>query len=295
MRAVLDVGTNSVRLLLAHVRLGRVEPILREVRVTRLGQGVDASGELRDDAMERTLHALEELMGLIPPKTPTSILATSAVRDAKNKGEFARLVQARLGLSLEILSGLEEAELSFSGALASLEGYELFDPITVVDIGGGSTEIYSGHVGGELLGGGSAQIGAVRLLERFGGSRLPLPEEIRNILLPVVEENLTFQPKTLVAVGGTAQSLAAIMQELPVYSDEKVLGYTFSLGELEDCYGRLGRLSLEERRQIPSLQPGREDVIIYGAAILLQVARLLNFAKIVVSSGDLLVARIARD
>jgi exopolyphosphatase/guanosine-5'-triphosphate,3'-diphosphate pyrophosphatase len=231
-------------------------------------------------------------MSLIPAGTPTSILATSAVRDAQNKEEFTRLIKERLGLSLEILSGLEEAELSFRGALLSLQSYELADPITVVDIGGGSTEIYTGRVGGELLGGGSLQMGAVRLLERCGASRLPSSGEIAEILLPLVEENLAFQPKTLVAVGGTASSLAAIIQELAIYSDAKVMGFSFSLGELEDCYAKLGRLSLEERRQIPSLQAGREDVIVYGAAILIQVARLLRFSRILVSTGDLLAAQL---
>lgn len=295
MRAVLDVGTNSVRLLLAELHGEIVKPVRREVRVTRLGQGVDASGELRPDAMARTLGALEELMTLVPPGTPTSIMATSAVRDAKNKGEFARLVEERLGLSLKILSGLQEAELSFRGALSSLRAYELIDPITVVDIGGGSTEIYTGRIGGELLGGGSLQIGAVRLLERYGDHRLPTPEEIAEILRPVIEENLAFQPKTLVAVGGTATSLAAIIQELQVYSDEKVMGSVFSLRELEDCYAKLGRLSLEERRQIPSLQAGREDIIVYGAAILIQVASLLGFSRIMVSIGDLLSAQLAAE
>ncbi|MCK9527027.1 MAG: Ppx/GppA family phosphatase [Limnochordia bacterium] len=291
MRAVLDVGTNSVRLLLARIHSDRVEPLLREVRVTRLGQGTDASGELREDAMVRTLDALGELVALIPPGTPTAIFATSAVRDAKNKGQFVELVREALGLQLEVLSGIAEAELSFRGALASFEGVELADPITVVDIGGGSTEIYTGRTSGELLGGGSLQIGAVRLLERYGDG-LPAPEEIAGILLPLAKKNLAFQPQTLVAVGGTATSLAAIEQELLHYDDEQVMGFAFSLGELESCYMKLVRLSLEERRRISSLQAGREDVIVYGAAILVEAARLLGFSRILVSTGDLLTARL---
>jgi exopolyphosphatase/guanosine-5'-triphosphate,3'-diphosphate pyrophosphatase len=228
---------------------------------------------------------------MIPTGTPTAIFATSAVRDAKNKGQFAKLVREALGLQLEILSGEAEAELSFRGALASFEGAKLADPITVVDIGGGSTEIYTGRTSGQLLGGGSLQIGAVRLLERYG-DRLPALDEITELLLPLAEKSLAFQPRTLIAVGGTATSLAAIEQELPKYSDEQVMGFAFSFGQLENCYMKLGRLSLEERRQIPSLQAGREDVIVYGAAILVQVARLLEFSRVLVSTGDLLTARL---
>src|SRR5690554_313982 len=134
MRAVLDVGTNSVRLLAAKVSQGRVEPVTKEVRVTRLGQGVDHSKRLAPEAMARTLAALWELFALIPPGVPVDILATSAVRDAGNREEFARLVQEKLGIPLQILSGAKEAEPSFLGSVSALN---LPDPITVVDIGGG--------------------------------------------------------------------------------------------------------------------------------------------------------------
>lgn len=285
MRAVLDVGTNSVRLLAAKVSQGRVEPVTKEVRVTRLGQGVDHSKRLAPEAMARTLAALRELFALIPPGVPVDILATSAVRDAGNREEFARLVQEKLGISLQILSGAREAELSFLGAVSALN---LPDPITVVDIGGGSTEIFTGTNAGGLLGGSSVQIGAVRLLERHPRNSPELHEEIQAALAPAVQENLKFEPKSFVAVGGTANSLAAIIQNLAEYSDDKVAGFSFSLAELADCYAYLGRLSLEERRQIPSLQAGREDIIVYGAAILLHAARMMGVAKIHVSTSSLL-------
>ena len=279
--AVLDVGTNSVRLLVAKVAQDKVEPLIRGVRITRLGQGVDERRRLDPEAIDRTLAALTELTALIPRDTTASIMATSAVRDAENGEKFAQLVKDRTGLTLQVLSGLEEAELSFRGAVFSLQDVHLPDPITVVDIGGGSTEIYTGTGGGGLLGGGSAQIGAVRLLERGGSDFLP-------ILGPVVQENLGFCPKTLVAVGGTATSLSAMIQDLQEYSDEKVTGFSCSLDELRKCYEKLGRLSVGERRQIPSLQEGREDVIVYGAAILVQVVELMGFSKFYTTSGDLL-------
>ena len=279
--AAIDVGTNSVRLLVAKVSQDKVEPLAREVQVTRLGQGVDERRRLDSVAIDRTLSILTKFTALIPQGAPASIMATSAVRDAENGKEFAQLVKDRTGLTLQILSGLEEAELSFRGAAFSLQDAHLSDPITVVDIGGGSTEIYTGTSYGELLGGGSAQIGAVRLLERGRSDVVP-------ILRPVVQKNLELCPQTLVAVGGTATSLAAIIQDLQTYNDEKVTGFSCSLDKLRKCSEKLGRLSLEERRQIPSLQAGREDVIVYGAAILVQVVELMGFSKFYTTSGDLL-------
>lgn len=288
MRAVLDVGTNSVRLLVAKVSRGRVEPVTKEVRVTRLGEGVDIKKSLDSKAMDRTLAALQELSSLIPPGVPTKIFATSAVRDASNREEFARLIKEQLGISLQIISGSREAELSFLGAVSALHGLGLPEPITVVDIGGGSTEIYTGTSQGELLGGCSMQVGAVRLLERHPHLDADLDSQIQALLAPGVRGNLRFSPQTLVAVGGTASSLAAIIQDLNEYSDSKVAGFVYSLSELADCYGKLGRLSLEERRQIPSLQAGREDIIIYGAAILLQLVTMMGFPQIYTCTSSVL-------
>ncbi|HPT84355.1 MAG TPA: hypothetical protein PLM25_10720 [Limnochordia bacterium] len=300
MRAALDVGTNSVRLLVAESTAQGLRPVRRAMRIVRLGEGVDAAGRLNAQAVERTLQALEELKNLIPPGVPVAAFATSAVRDAKNGQEFARLVEERLGFPLEILSGEREAELSFAGAVWSLRELKLPEPITVVDVGGGSTEIYTGLGTGELLGGGSSQVGAVRMLERFitahpllSSEQLAMEAEIRRLLAPLAERSRALGPRSLVAVGGTATSLAAILQKLAEYSDEKVTGYAFSLEDLGRIYGQLGRLSLEERRQIPALQAGREDVIVCGAAILVQAAELLGFRKLYTSAWDLLYARLA--
>ncbi len=293
MKAVLDVGTNSVRLLVAEVTSDCLKPLITETIVTRLGEGVDESHSLSTMSMARTLNAVADLVALIPSGVPTSILATSAVRDASNRQDFAKLVHERIGLSLEILPGLMEAELSFSGAVFSLKRINLQDPITVVDIGGGSTEIYTGTAQGGLLWGGSAQVGAVRMLERFEkASHSAMEREVEELLRPLVQENLMCNPKTLVAVGGTATSLAAMIQNLPAYNDEKVTGFSFSLTQLTDMYNKLGRLSMDERRQIPSLQSGREDVIVYGAAILVKVVSLLGFKKTYSSVGDLLYGKL---
>lgn len=299
MRAVLDVGTNSVRLLLAKVSPGMLKPLRRETKVTRLGQGVDAAGRLNEAGIARTLDALADLAALIPRGVPTSILATSAVRDAQNGQDFARLVQERIGFPLEVLSGAQEAQLSFAGAVFSLQEVALGDPVSVVDIGGGSTEIYTGSPSGGLLGGGSAQVGAVRMLERFitthpliASEQLVMEQEIEELIKPLVQENLRFEPRDLIAVGGTATSLAAMMQNLAEYDDDKVSGTAFSLAQLKDIYGQLGRLSLKERSQIPSLQAGREDVIVCGAAVLVKVTELMGVARFYTSVGDLLYGKL---
>lgn len=299
MRAVLDLGTNSVRLLAAHVSQNKIEPLIRETRVTRLGQGVDKTKVLSEAGMKRTLKALAELIALIPDQTPTSLLATSAVRDAKNGLQFAQMVKERVALPLQILSGAEEAKLSFAGAVFSLKSLNLPGPLSVVDIGGGSTEIYTGLATGELLGGGSVQVGAVRMLERCISTHPLLPSEqhlmeaeIENLLRPLSEENLGHRPETLIAVGGTATSLAAMIQSLEEYGDEKVTGFAFSFEALANIYAALGRLSLEERRQIPSLQRGREDVIVCGAAILFKAVEQMGFARVYTSVGDLLYGQL---
>lgn len=299
MRAALDLGTNSVRLLLAEVSGQTITPLKKEVRVSRLGQAVDSSRALGEAAIARTLDALDDLVAQIPPDVPTTIFATSAVRDAKNSAEFAQLVKKRVGISLEILSGLQEAELSFKGAVLSLSDLNLPDPISVVDIGGGSTELYTGLQGGKLLGGGSAQVGAVRMLERFitkhpllSEERSRMESEIARLLYPLVQENLRFEPKTLVAVGGTATSLAAMLLDLEKYDDEKVTGYVFSAMELEEIYLKLSRLSLAERREIKTLQAGREDVIVSGAATLVTIAKLIGAKEIIVTAWDLLYGKL---
>ena len=299
MRAAIDVGTNSVRILVAKVSPQGLEPVLKEAQVVRLGQGVDAAGRLSAAAMERTLDALEELAGKIPPGVPVVGMATSAVRDAANGQEFAQLCEERLGIPLEILSGAREAELSFAGAVLSLRALNLPEPITVVDVGGGSTEIYTGLATGELLGGGSSQVGAVRMLERLitahplrKEEKLAMEGEIERILTPVAEQNRAYGPKTLIAVGGTATTLAAVIQDLAEYSDEKVTGFAFSLIELQRIYEKLGTLTLEERSRIPALQAGREDVIVCGAAVLIKAAELLGFQKLYASAWDLLHGRL---
>ncbi|HHU62052.1 MAG TPA: hypothetical protein GXZ55_08870 [Natronincola sp.] len=300
MRAVLDIGTNSVRLLVAKVAKDTIEPYIQQIRISRIGEDIDGSGELSAIGIWRTVKALGELRAFIPPSIPVDVLATSAVRDGSNRQEFVDLIEKEFGWKIHVLSGLREAELSFRGAVDSLCSLNLSAPFTVIDIGGGSTEIYTGLDGDSLLGGGSVQLGAVRMLERhitthpvICKDRNALEKEIEEILAPLIKSNLDFGPKTVIAVGGTATSLAAIAQELTVFDLKRIVGYSLSLERLREIYINLGKLDLDERSLIAGMQKGREDIIVAGAAILVKAMELLNISQLKTSVGDLLYGWLA--
>lgn len=295
MKAVIDIGSNSCRLLLAETEKGRLTPAAKEAVVTRLGGGLDSSGLLSPQGINRTLTALNAFKKRIPPNVPTRVLATSAVRSASNKAEFIELVQKETGWGVKVLSGSEEAGLSFLGATAALFGSELKDPISVLDIGGGSTEIYTGLASGKLLGGGSTELGAVRLLERcISGhpvsewERERLEKVTAKQLMPLLRENKRLGPRTLVAVGGTALTAAALNRNTAVYDEDGLNGDKLALAAIKKIYGKLLSMSLKERRHLAALQRGREDVIISGICLLWQAVSLLGFSEILISVGDLL-------
>ncbi len=295
MRAVIDIGSNSCRLLLAETENGRVIPAVKEAVITRLGGGAARLGFLSAAGIERTLAALDTFKKQIPPHIPTGVLATSAVRTAANKEEFIKLVQKKTGWPVEVLSGSKEARLSFLGAAATLPAGLLLDPCCVIDVGGGSTEIYTGSAAGELLGGGSLEIGAVRLLEHFisghpvsGRERKRLEKVIRGQLKPLVEKNRKLGPRTLAAVGGTALTAAALNRNMAVFDEEYLNGEKLLLTEIEETYAKLADMTLKERRGLKALQPGREDVIVSGICLLWQAVSLLGFSEILISVGDLL-------
>lgn len=295
MRAVIDIGSNSVRLLVVEVAEYQFRDRIRDLRITRLGEGVDSLGKLSPEGIKRTMSALRELIDLIPDGIPIDVLATSAVRDASNREAFIDLVREEFCLNVHLLLGVSEAELSFRGAIRSVKNLSLPGPYTVVDIGGGSTEIYTGLTDGSLLGGGSLQLGAVRMFERHITSHPVLVSEknsleceIENILRPLVQESLSFCPRTIIAVGGTATSLAAIAQELPSFEVKKLMSFSLSSMKLREIYDCLGKLNLEERSRVLGLQKGREDIIVAGAAILVKVVEMMKFPRIITSVGDLL-------
>ena len=294
--AVVDIGSNSTRLLIADVEDGTVTDELERISVvTRLGAGVDADGRLRDDAMERVYSTLADFRALIDRHHADTALAvlTSAVRDAANGKEFAEVVEHRFGLTPHVLTGDQEARLSFLGATSDRDPSDK-TPTLLVDIGGGSTEVVIG-TGRDAEFHVSNQVGVVRQTERHIHSDPPtdaeleaVREDAQAVLRQGVPAERREDVKRAIAVAGTATSLAAIAQELDPYDPEKVHGYVLSRTEAEAILGRLASMPLAERRHVAGLDPARAPTIVAGAVILLCVLDLFGLSETEVSEHDIL-------
>jgi len=294
--AVVDLGTNSTRLLVADVAAGGVlTEVERRSEVTRLGQGVDATGRLIEEAMERVIGVLATYRqdGEQHGAQSSIALATSAVRDAANGDEFRAAVKERTGFDVITISGDEEARLTFLGATAG--GAPQSGPVLVIDIGGGSTELVVGAPGTAPAFHVSTRLGSVRQTERhITGDPPPhedmeaLAAEAREIIAAGVPAAVRESVADGIAVAGTATSLAAIDQELAPYDSTKVHGYRLVLGECERMLARLAAAPLEQRRETPGLHPDRAPTIVAGAAILVEATRAFGLEEVEVSEADIL-------
>jgi exopolyphosphatase/guanosine-5'-triphosphate,3'-diphosphate pyrophosphatase len=293
--AVVDLGTNTTRLLVADVAGGRVTELDRRTRITRLGEGVDASGRLSDTAAERVYDALAEYRRVIDELRPEGIvaLATSAVREAANADEFRRALSDRFGLEVTTISGEEEARLAFLGATTGRVGGA--DRVLVLDIGGGSTEFVVGAPGTDPDFHASTRAGSVRQTERHLYDDPPPPDqladladEVRGILAAEIPAAIRGSVEAGIAVAGTATSLAAIDQELEPYDPERVDGYTLELGACERMLAMLAAMPLAERREVPGLHPDRAPTIVAGAVILVESMRAFGLEWMETSEADLL-------
>ena len=294
--AVIDIGSNSTRLLIADLDGDRVvDELERRSVVTRLGTGVDANGRLQDDAMERVYSTLDEFKEKIERCGPEKKIAilTSAVRDASNGSEFAQRVADRYGFEPHVLEGDQEAGLTFLGATSERDPEDQ-TPTLVVDIGGGSTELVVG-AGRQARFHVSTQAGVVRQTERHINNDPPSPDElehlaedVRAIISDAVKPEVRGEVRHGIAVAGTATSLAAIAQRLEPYDPEKVHGYTVSRDEAERILGELAAIPLEQRRTTPGLHPDRAPTIVAGAIILREVMELFGLSAIEVSEHDIL-------
>jgi exopolyphosphatase/guanosine-5'-triphosphate,3'-diphosphate pyrophosphatase len=294
--AVVDIGTNSTRLYIADTEDERVTGELeRESIVTRLGKGVDADGSLNDEAMERVYSTLTDYRERIEHHQVDRAIAvlTSAVRDASNGREFADTVKERFGLEPHILSGDEEARLTFLGATSERDPEDA-TPTLVIDIGGGSTELVIG-TGHEVSFHVSNQAGVVRQTERHIHSDPPrdaeqdaLAQDVREIFARGVPEGRRRAVDHAIAVAGTATSLGAIAQELEPYDPEKVHGYVLSAAEIERMLGELAAVPLDKRREVPGLHPDRAPTIVAGAIILRETLRMFGLDRVEVSEHDIL-------
>jgi len=297
--AAFDCGTNSLRLLIADLdpRTGEMSELVREMRIVRLGQGVDRTGRISEESMARTFAALDEYAALVAEYLPTLVrfCATSAARDAANAADFMAGVKERLGVEPEILDGDEEARASFAGVTRVLGDVD--GPVLVVDIGGGSTELILGdptgldHQAGTVA--QSLDIGSVRMTERHLHDDPPTPAQVVELCADVdaVLDGCRVDPslaRTVVGVAGTVTSVAAGALNLPAYDRERIHLARLSRDLVHATVDDLVAMSVAERRTLGYLHPGRADVIGAGALILDRLLQRTTVDELVVSESDIL-------
>ena len=289
--AAIDVGTNSVRLLIADRTPDGLKEIERDLVITRMGEGVDAARKLADAALERTVRAIAGYHRRAKEAGAeiVRIAATSAVRDSNDRDRFVEAVRDATGQEPEILSGEQEAQVSFLGAVTELKES---GPFLVLDIGGGSTEFVRGSRTAEAW--VSLDVGSVRLTERHIKHDPPLEEELEAVAADAdlaVEEarrRVGEGPATLVGLAGTITTIAAVSLGLEGYERDQIHHAVLQAAEIERITDQLGKMTNEERRTLPVMPPGREDVIVAGALILVRVMDGFGFDDLTVSESDLL-------
>lgn len=302
--AAIDCGTNSIRLLVADAdEHGRLTDVTRLMRIVRLGQGVDATGAFAPEAIERTKVALSEYAEIIRDTGATAVrmVATSATRDASNRDDFFAMTREILGAVIpgaeaEVITGDEEARLSFSGAVGELDAAE--GPFVVVDLGGGSTEVVLGDDTG-VHAAYSTDVGCVRVTERCLHDDPPTAEQIdaarrfaADRLAQAFAQVPVEQARTWVGVAGTMTTLSAVAQDLPEYDPARVHLSRLSVGQLHDVANRLVSMTHDERAALGPMHPGRVDVIGGGAIVTTVLADELSqragIDELVVSEHDIL-------
>lgn len=290
---MVDVGTNSTRLLVADVADGRVRELDRRTTVTRLGEGVDADGRLKDEAMERVFATCSEYRRAIDEAGTDRVVAilTSAVRDADNGARFEEELRRRFGFEAETVPGEREARLTYRGATSARAHRR---PTMVLDIGGGSTEVVVGR-GDEVGFFVSTQVGSVRFTERHLRHDPPQEAELSGCRAAVREELERAVPRDVrervcegIAVAGTPTSFAAIDLALDPYDPDRVDGHRLPREACERILADLAALPLEERRRVTGLHPDRAPTIVAGGAILVEGMALFGLGEVEVSERDIL-------
>jgi exopolyphosphatase/guanosine-5'-triphosphate,3'-diphosphate pyrophosphatase len=294
--AAIDCGTNSIRLLIAESDgSSGLRELERRLEIVRLGQAVDATGEFNPDALRRTFAAVDEYAELIKkadvPAEKVHFVATSAARDARNRDAFFAGVRERLGVEADVISGKSEASLSFIGVLSRVrpEG----EPVLVMDIGGGSTELITGSAAGEMRSAISLDIGSVRITERFLNQNPVAADDLERAATFVddllAHSGVDFASvASWIGVAGTAATLAGVYLELERYDRERVHGSRIPLPAIESLLHRLAGLTVEEIRALPSMHPGRADVITGGALVATRIATQMQVTELIVSESDIL-------
>ena len=288
-----DCGTNSIRLLVADVEGSTKTDVHREMRVVRLGQGVDRTGQLAPEAIERTRLALVDYAATCRELGVERVrmVATSASRDARNRQDFRAMVLAVLGAEPEVISGDEEAALSFDGATRGLDPAD--GPFLVMDIGGGSTELVLGTADVEAA--RSVDVGCVRLTERHLVADPPSPEQVAaatadvDAALDLVRAVVPVErARTAVGLAGSVTTVAALALELGAYDAERIHLSRIPAADVAEVSSRLLSMPREQRAALPVMHPGRVDVIGAGALVLATLVDRLGLAEVLVSESDIL-------
>ena len=291
--AAIDCGTNSIRLLIADIDGNNFREVVRDMEIVRLGQGVDETGQFHPDAIARTLAAVDKFAAEIAKRGVEKIrfCATSATRDATNRHLFVDGVRDRLGIELEVISGDEEAALSFAGAIKDLDPSN--GPFLVVDIGGGSTEFVFGTSTVEAA--RSVNIGCVRMTERHFASDPATAQQIelaRTDIQAAIAQAAAVVPitkaKTLVAVAGTATTVAAAALDLPEYDRYAIHLSRISAQQTHDAAAIFATSTREQRLALGYMHPGRVDVIAAGSLVLSEIMKATGASEFVASESDIL-------
>jgi exopolyphosphatase/guanosine-5'-triphosphate,3'-diphosphate pyrophosphatase len=291
--AAIDCGTNSIRLLIADIDGNNFREVVRDMEIVRLGQGVDETGQFHPDAISRTLAAVDKFAAEIAKRGVEKIrfCATSATRDATNRHLFVDGVRDRLGIELEVISGDEEAALSFAGAIKDLDPNN--GPFLVVDIGGGSTEFVFGTSTVEAA--RSVNIGCVRMTERHFASDPATVQQIesaRTDIKAAIAQAAAVVPitqaKTLVAVAGTATTVAAAALDLPEYDRYAIHLSRISAQQTHDAATMFATSTREQRLALGYMHPGRVDVIAAGSLVLSEIMKATAASEFVASESDIL-------
>lgn len=291
--AAIDCGTNSIRLLVADVENGTVTDRVRDTRIVRLGAGVDRTGRLSDEGLRRTRDALRDYAAIIRAHDTTTVrmIATSATRDAQNRDVFLDLVHTELDVLPDIVTGLEEAALSFAGAASVLDAGD--GALLVADIGGGSTELVRGD--GATLQAHSMDVGCVRLTERHLADDPPTPPQVEAVVRDVraaledARRDVALDgPLTFVGVAGTVTTVTGMALGLSRYDSASIHGASISAEQIRDVTARLVGMTRDERTAVPVLHPGRVDVIVAGALVLRTLVDEAGFDTMIASEHDIL-------
>jgi len=301
--ASIDIGTNSTRLLITDYRKSKFIPLERKMKITRLGKDLEQNNFILDESAGRTLEAVSDYCSLIKSHNVKKYRAvgTSTLRKASNSNWFISYIYKNSGIKIDIISGEEEADLSFYGAVREMDlnpeysKKKLSGSILVIDVGGGSSEFILGDksCNPELI--ESIDIGCVSMTERFMGKGIPDPDSLCSMhhyiadrLKKVIGKIDRHKPVSIIGVAGTVTTLAAVDLGLEKYDSKRIHCHILGFDKIEEIYKNLCSLDLKSRKKITGLEPGRADVIIGGTAIVLMVLKLLGSMDIMASEKDIL-------